>query len=122
MKGLKYVSNNKITSDLVERGWLSRTAQNRDVGDRKKSFIKVVPDDPRGPEFESSVVEVIHAIFGPNEDGEQVCLRYEHVAIRYEDIDDRSGQRTRQIVEVWHNEEGSSSTNPCTELFDSLAK
>jgi hypothetical protein len=121
MLGLTYVSNNKIPADLIEKGWMSRTYQNKKVGG-ENSFINPVPEDPRGPGYKSIIVELVHAVFGPNEAGESRVRRSEHVAVRYEEIDDGVGQRTKRIVEVMHNEDAAKNNDPCLELFNSYPK
>ena len=120
--GLKFVAKSRIPERMRDKGWSSQTYQNEVIGARLQDFLKDVPDQARKELTDSRVVDVIHAIFGPNEDGESVCLRSELAAVRYEEWEESPGNKRRTITDIWPNEEASQRTNPCTELFDSLAK
>ena len=119
--GLKFVSNSRISKTMRDKGWSSQTWQNEVIGARLQNFPKDVTDRTRKELIDSRVVDVLAIIFGPNKDGESVCLRYELAVVRYEEWEEAPGKRVRTITNIWPNEEVSQRTNPCTELFDSVA-
>jgi hypothetical protein len=146
---LRYVDPGIIPGELREKGWMSQTFQKelkvlrhaslgmvRKMLRQKGWEIKTRPVElpPRSilQKFahtifplagsKSSGVEVFHAIIGPNDRGESVVVRHEHVVLRWVDINSASGELERHFTDVWHDHKVSDSIEPCSELFDTLDK